>query len=304
MILTILKIIGIVLLVILLVILALVLIVLLLPVRAEAAFIDRSFTYRIRLWFIPVMDSSGGGIAGWLKKRRDKGKKEEPPEHEDMPDMPEGENTDDIKPPDSSDNAEKPAAETLPDEEPQAEEPAETAEAAEKPETAEADDTEQPDEIAAMEELEADEAEKEDKPGKSLGEKIEFILDIWRAADRPLLKIFKGFRLYDLYIDFITADEDAYKCAMKYGRICQIVYPLLGWLSTLFTVRLKTVDINPGFALEKSESRWDAAVKLSFRAGTAVLAGLWFAVTYVFRYFIPAKLRERKLKKLNLKRQK
>ena len=74
-----------------------------------------------------------------------------------------------------------------------------------------------------------------------------------------------------------------------------LLYPLLGWLSTLFTVRLKTIDLNAGFGLEKS--RWDAAVKVSFRLGTVVIAGLWFLVTYIFRYFIPGKLRGRKINK-------
>ena len=141
--------------------------------------------------------------------------------------------------------------------------------------------------------------EKPPKEPKTLGEKLEALLDLWRAADRPVLKILKGVKLYELYIDFIIANEDAYKCALNYGRISGALFNLLGWLSVLFTVKLKTVDVNAGFALDKS--RWDASVKVSFRLGTLVIAGIWFLITYIFRYFIPGKLQAKKLQKIRRK---
>ena len=98
-----------------------------------------------------------------------------------------------------------------------------------------------------------------------------------------------------MYIDFIIADEDAYKCALSYGKMCAAVYNGLAQLSEIFTVRLKTVDVNAGFALD--ESRWDAGVKLKFRPATVVIAGIWFLVTYIFRVFIPERLRRRKARK-------
>ena len=285
--LTILKVIG----WILLAVLILLLIIMIIPLRAEASFISEVFTYRVKLWFVPVMDSGGGGILGWLKKRR--AKKEGDEEEED-----------DLFSDDLPDEAEKP--EELPSDE----EPSESvSEPVPAEDTAPEEDTAPPDETVddpfMEEEPEPEEKkhrfgrrrkkEKPPKEPKTLGEKIEFLLDLWRAADRPLLRIFKGIHLYDLYADLIVADEDAYKCALNYGRVSALLYPLLGWLSTLFTVRLKTIDLNAGFGLEKS--RWDAAVKVSFRLGTVVIAGLWFLVTYIFRYFIPGKLRGRKINK-------
>lgn len=285
--LTILKVIG----WILLAVLILLLIIMIIPLRAEASFISEVFTYRVKLWFVPVMDSGGGGILGWLKKRR--AKKEGDEEEED-----------DLFSDDLPDEAEKP--EELPsDEEPSesVSEPVPAEDTAPEEDTAPPDETE--DDPFMEEEPEPEEKkhrfgrrrkkEKPPKEPKTLGEKIEFLLDLWRAADRPLLRIFKGIHLYDLYADLIVADEDAYKCALNYGRVSALLYPLLGWLSTLFTVRLKTIDLNAGFGLEKS--RWDAAVKVSFRLGTVVIAGLWFLVTYIFRYFIPGKLRGRKINK-------
>ena len=66
-------------------------------------------------------------------------------------------------------------------------------------------------------------------------------------------------------------------------------------MGRLFTLRFRTVDIQPGFGLDKG--RWDTSFSVSFRLGTAVIAGLWFLVTYIFRVFIPGKRRKRKAKK-------
>ncbi|MBQ3948482.1 MAG: hypothetical protein II656_08170, partial [Ruminococcus sp.] len=140
-----------------------------------------------------------------------------------------------------------------------------------------------------------DEEEDEKEKKKSIGEILELVTGIWRSAKRPLRSILKGFKFSDVYIDFIIADEDAYKCAMNYAKYSTIIYNALRVFSDLFTVRLKTVDIQPGFG--DKQSRWDAALKLHFRVGTMVIAGVWFLVTYIFRIFIPKKLKARKAKK-------
>ena len=110
-----------------------------------------------------------------------------------------------------------------------------------------------------------------------------------------MLKIFKGFKLKDLYIDFEIADEDACDCALKYGKYSALIYNGIAFFSELFTVRLKTIDVRPAFGVSKG--RWDAAGKLYFRLGTMVIAGAWFLITYLFRTFLPEKLRKRKMKK-------
>ncbi len=262
---------------ILLAVLGIVLLLFILPVKAEASFIDEKFRYKVKFSVIPVMDSEGRGIMGWLKKRRgnDSGDDdedwEELPEYNDSPDT--DDKTDAVHDTLSADNV--PVTDTA-EENTAAETESESAETV-------------PDEDSTPKKKKSKKKKKKKvKEPKTLGEKVEMLLDLWRAADRPLLKIFKGFRFYDLYIDFIIANEDAYKCALNYGRISGLVYNLLGFMSTLFTVRLQTIDVNAGFGLEKS--RWDAAAKVSFRLGTLVIAGVWFLITYIFRYFLPGLL--------------
>lgn len=133
------------------------------------------------------------------------------------------------------------------------------------------------------------------KKEKNYDGKIEFLFDLIRSADRPFLRICKGVKLRNVYIDFIVADEDAYKCALNYGKISGMVYNMLGWFSVVFSVKFKTVDVIPDF--KSSESRWDMSAKVSFRPITLVIAGIYFLITYIFRFMIPESRQKEELKK-------
>ena len=293
---------------ILLAVLGIILLVLITPAGGEFSYIDGKFSYKVKLWIINIMDSEGGGLYSWWKKRRSK-KKEKPEKpkkpkpakekkankkkerenyewEKELDDIPVNDPEEDMLPAEpAAENAESVTAEaqTSVKEE---DEPDKKSKKKKKKKDEESDDD-------FFDDDEEEQFENEDK--KSLGDKVEFIVDIWESAQRPLLKIFKGFKLKDLYIDFVIADDDAYDCALKYGRYSMLVYNGIAFFSQLFTVRLKTIDVRPQFGV--SRGRWDAAGKLSFRLGTVVIAGAWFLLTYLFRTFIPEKLRKRKLKK-------
>ena len=285
---------------ILLAVLGIIVIVLILPIRGEVSFIGEKLRYKAKLWFIPVLTSEGGGVLGWLKKRRGRKKPKaddlSDSNQDDLPDLDEDFDDLPLTPSEQGEEAEEAAPQAAAEEAPQ-EEANQTASQEEA--AAEELPTEEPEEEISSHKKKRRKKEKPPKEPKTLGEKLEALLDLWRAADRPVLKILKGVKLYELYIDFIIANEDAYKCALNYGRISGALFNLLGWLSVLFTVKVKTVDVNAGFALDKS--LWDASVKVSFRLGTLVIAGIWFLITYIFRYFIPGKLQAKKLQKIRRK---
>lgn len=283
---------------IILAVLGIILLILWLPIRAEAAFLGNKLTYKLKYSFLLLYDSDKRGLIAWYLRRKKK-KDTEAGQDDFSPD-------EDFSGDDDTSDIEDMSADTVPDttEKPE-EQTSVTPEEAPAEESAPAAET-------AEEELPEEEPEKPEKPKKekhkkkkkekdeiefpkTLIDKADFVLDIWRAADRPILRIFKGVKLHELYIDFIIANEDAYKCALNYGRISGAAYNVLGWLGVLFNVKLKTVDINAGFGLDKS--RWDASGKLSVRPITVVIAGAALLITYLFRYFIPYKLQERKLKK-------
>lgn len=277
---------------ILLAVLGIIVLILCLPIRGAFSYIDGKLTYSAHYSLILLYNSDKKGLVSlvlkWKKKRDEKKKaKEEAANAADAPEPYE---------PLPAETVSEPPAESV------------TAPAEEKPpqpleevkpdvvDTAPMDDSfDDIDEPFAEEESSKKKKKKKDKPPKTLIEKVDFVLDIIRAADRPILKIFKGVKLYELYIDFIIANEDAYKCALNYGRISGALYNLIAWLSVLFNVKLKTIDINAGFAVDKP--RWDAAAKIKFRPITAVAAGVGLLITYLFRFFIPGLLQDRKLRK-------
>lgn len=298
---------------ILLAVLALILVVLITPAGGEFSYIDGKFRYKVRLWIINLMDSEGGGLYGWWKKRKankkdkpKKPKKEKKPKpvkekkskkkkkqrekyewEKELDDIPVNDPEADMVPAVTENSDSGANTETA--------ENSSSGVAAHTDEATKEDDKKKKDE-ADDDPFESDDDDKEnDEEKKSLSDKVEFLVGIWESAQRPMLKIFKGFKLKDFYIDFIIADEDAYDCALKYGKYSTLIFNGIAFFSQLFTVRLKTIDVRPQFGVSKG--RWDTSGKLSFRLGTAVIAGAWFLLTYIFRTFIPDKLRKRKMKK-------
>lgn len=297
---------------ILLAVLGVILLVLIMPVGGEVSFIGGKLKFKVKLWIINVMDSEGGGILGWLKKRKSKKK----PSKKKKP-----------KPQKKKKSKKKKKSDTPPDivfDTPATEETSvqteDTAVQQSTVSTAPAsseessgsgqaqtgfytsgDEADEP-EVEASPDEETEETDgkkkkkkKKEKEKKSLDELVDMLVDIWGSAKNPLCLIFKAFKFSDLYIDFVIANEDAYKCALNYGRLSAVTYRGIAQMSRIFTVKLKTVDIQPAFGVKKG--RYDAALKLHFRAGTFVIAGLWFLITFIFRVFIPGKIRKIKAKK-------
>lgn len=266
---------------IILALLGIVLFVLIMPASVSVSYIGGKAEYSVKFAFLPVFNSKGNGIVNklleWKKKKADSKKDDEA---EDKPPLEE-----------NSDETDETAVETVAEETPEAvaeetgiaEETAEEAE--ETPETVEAE------EVAAEPEqpLKPEKTEPLEKPSNSgKPSKIDFIIGLWEAADRPILKIFKGIKISELYIDFFIANEDAYKCALNYGRISGAMYNILAWMSVLFNVKLKTIDINPLFGQKKSQ--WDVSLKISLCLMSIVIAGLQFLLIYLFRVLIPTKI--------------
>ena len=269
---------------IILALLGIILLILILPASVSVSYIGGKVAYSVKFAFLPVFNSKGKGIVNklleWKKKKADSKKDDEA---EDKPPLEE-----------NSAETEETAVETDAEKTPEAvEEKAETAEniveeAEETPETVEAEEvTAEPEQP-----LKPEKPVKPSNSGKEKKSKLEFIIGLWEAADRPVLKIFKGIKISQLYIDFFIANEDAYKCALNYGKISGTIYNLIAWLSVLFNVKLKTVDINPLFGQKKSQ--WDVSLKVSLCLITVVIAGIEFLIIYLFRVLIPSKRQLRK----------
>lgn len=278
-----------------LVILGLIVLVCAVPADVDFSYIDGKMKYRIKLWFFDLMDSSKEGFLD--KRKRKKKLKAEKKRKEAVPDS-----VEEYSPPDEAERVQE--DDELADMYDIADEddvPPETADepiADEPVKEKKKNDKKKKKKEAAEDELPDDWDVGEDEDGeekKSIGQKLEKLGNIWLAAKNPASMIFKGFKFRNFYIDFIIANEDAYKCALSYGRYSTLIYCGLAQLSRLFTIRFKTVDIQPGFGLDKG--RWDSSFSVRFRLGTAVIAGIWFIAVYLFRVIIPGKLKKRKEKR-------
>lgn len=250
--------------IVLLAVLGLVIVLLLLPLRAQLSFIGEEFEYKVKYAFINIIDSGGGGIARRFmpENGKDKGKST-------------GKETGGAKETGSAaGKKEKPEA-------------GKSAEKSEKEKT--------PDKSAKEKTTDKPEKDETGENGKTLGDKVGFLMDIWHCAKHPARRLFKGFHITQIYIDFVVADEDAYKCALNYGRISGLVYNALAQISNFFTADFKSVDIVAGFA--KDKSKWDAGANVTFLPFTAVIAGIWFLVTYLFRVYLPNRRNEKKAAK-------
>ena len=294
---------------ILLAVLGIILVVLIVPIGGELSYIDGKFRYNIRVWIFNFMDSDGGGFyRKWKKRKAEKKEKTPKPEKAKK-----------FKPTKAKKKKQREQyewekeLENITVNDPTAE--ADMKVSADETEVAVSSDTsenvsdnnfeathsEQKKENFEDEEDDDDlfgdddDDDDDDAGGRSIKEKLEFLVEVWESADRPTLKILQGIRIYDLYVDFVIADEDAYKCALKYGKYSILVYNIIAFFSEILTIKMKTVDVRPQFGASKE--RWDTSGKFTFKLGTLVIAGVWFLVVYLFRTYIPEKLRKRKMKK-------
>lgn len=280
-----------------LVILGLIVLVCAVPADVDFSYIDGKMKYKIKLWFFDLMDSSKEGFLD-KRKRKKKLKAQKKKEQETAP----ADSVEEYSPPDEAERVQE--DDELADMYNIADEddvPPETADepiADEPVKEKKKKDKKKKKKEAAEDELPDDWGDGEDDDGeekKSIGQKLEKLGNIWLAAKNPANMIFKGFKFRNFYIDFIIANEDAYKCALSYGRYSTLIYCGLAQFSRLFTIRFKTVDIQPGFGLDKG--RWDTSFSVRFRLGTAVIAGIWFIAVYLFRVMIPGKLKKRREKR-------
>ncbi|MDE6092749.1 MAG: hypothetical protein K2G14_06595, partial [Ruminococcus sp.] len=256
-----------------------------LPIVVKISYIGSKLEYKVKFSLISLVSSDSSGLFNCLRKRRKKNKKPEPDEYDydDFYSI----NEDDEDFTDSVDYNEPESSTVLYEDNTEeseiSEEQDENAVRTEKIKRIMDKKHRQKDEDECYvfdDEDDTDDKKEESDDGKSLMDKIDFLLDVWDCGGRPLLKTFRGVHFHDVFIDFIVADEDAYKCAVNYGMVSGTVWNGLAWLGEACTVSYKTVDVRCGFSLK--ESQWDASCKIKFRLHTLAVTGLWFLVTYIF----------------------
>ncbi len=67
-------------------------------------------------------------------------------------------------------------------------------------------------------------------------------------------KLYKTFVFDELYITMVTAGSDAATTAIKHGRLCAWLYPILGKLVSTSKVKKYDFDISPDFLATKNQA--------------------------------------------------
>ena len=94
-------------------------------------------------------------------------------------------------------------------------------------------------------------------------------------------KLYKTFVFDELYITMITGGSDAADTAMKYGKLCSWLYPVLGKLVSTSKVKKYDFDISTDFLSTKNEA--ELYVNLHFTPIHITNAAVVLALQLVFK---------------------
>ena len=94
-------------------------------------------------------------------------------------------------------------------------------------------------------------------------------------------KIYKTFTIDELYIKMVTVGSDAADTAIKHGKLCAWLYPVLGKLVSTCKVKKYDFDISPDFPAPKSTA--SAFVRFHVRPIKITNAAVVLALQLVFK---------------------
>lgn len=87
---------------------------------------------------------------------------------------------------------------------------------------------------------------KQKKPieKKSLFDKVSETLSAVRIIIDALSEIVKKIKVNKLKLYIVTADSNVSDAALEYGKLCAVVYPVIGYLQSQVNIREKGLDID------------------------------------------------------------
>lgn len=119
----------------------------------------------------------------------------------------------------------------------------------------------------------ADSHEDKSKPDKkSLGETVEFALMLLKSIVPSAVRLASHIRFASVRIDVTVAEDDADRTAIEYGAVSAGIYNLLATLDQLFTLRVKSVDVQPDFV--SGESKYDIFFRAKLRFWNILTAAI------------------------------
>ncbi len=138
--------------------------------------------------------------------------------------------------------------------------------------------------------------DSEEKKKNKLFEKLDDLKDKWEEikpyiplGKKAVKKLIKAIRINDLKVDIAVANDDAYECAMSYGKMNGAVYGALGVITSFLTVSIKKVNISAKYNSPDSEYAFSGKIKT--RPSTIIAIAMFILIKYIYTKF---KLEKRK----------
>lgn len=136
-------------------------------------------------------------------------------------------------------------------------------------------------------------AKKNEKSGKKkkimpekTEDRIEFIASLAESGGKALRFGLRRICIYNIVVDFIISDLDAYDCAIKFGKTNIVVYNLLSYLNCFVKLKKKSIDIKCVY------NQPECVYRFNFIAKISPAAGIFSAIIFIFTFLVNNKKKE------------
>lgn len=92
---------------------------------------------------------------------------------------------------------------------------------------------------------------------------LQLLKDAVKALGGMFGRIFRAFKIEELYIAMTVGTGEAADTAIKYGKTCEVAFPAMGLLVNKMKIKKYSIDISPDFIYGKNEAKLHT--KISFR---------------------------------------
>ncbi len=131
---------------------------------------------------------------------------------------------------------------------------------------------------------------KKSRKDNSLSGKIDDLKQKWEhikpyipLTKKTVKKLFKSIWITSLELNLAVAKEDAYECAMAFGRINTAVFNALGVMKTFFSVSVKNINITSKF--NSTDTEYYLKCKVKTRPSTIIAIAFCTLISFIKIYF-------------------
>lgn len=116
------------------------------------------------------------------------------------------------------------------------------------------------------------------------------------SAKKPLKRLFKKLKIYDVELYVKVGGDDAEKVANNFSKMNMFLHTLYSFCINAFTVKIKQIYVEPDFV--SCEHSQVAKVKISMRPSTILAIAFGFAFRFGYK-FLKSRIKNNKEKQIS-----